>query len=171
MMENNDMLEELFKNEFLKENPNNIKVFFKYLTARIDIKNFGNSDNDLVILKNSDENSKVSSPEWFKDSEGVGWIIQSRKGSMDLKIKIVNDGKLRISLRGMDFRDSRKNRMPIYIDYTRFSVDGRDILDSRVTVWHDDPTYQYIKEGVKDGDILNLHFEWEPADVFSVYVK
>lgn len=165
------MLEELFKNEYLKENPDNIKVFFKYLTARIDIKNIGKSDNNLVILENSDEDSKVSSPEWFKDFEGSGWIIQSMKGSMDLKIKIINDGKLNISLRGIDFRDSRKNRMPIYIDYTRFSVDGMDILDSRVTVWHDDPTYQYIKEEVKDGDVLDLHFEWEPVDVFSVYMK
>lgn len=61
--------------------------------------------------------------------------------------------------------------MPIYIDYTEFSVNGRNILDSRITVWHDNPTFQYIREGVKDGEILDLHFEWEPFDKFSVYVK
>ena len=81
---------------------------------------------------------------------------------LDLKIKIIKDGKLTIWLRGIDFRKYNNHRRPIYIKFTKFLVNNQQIFDSDIIVWHDDPTYHYIKEDVKDGEIMDLHFEWEP---------
>lgn len=148
-------------NRFLKADPDNIKVLLKYLNGRIDIKNFGDSDNDILILENSDDTSEVNTPQWFKTSEGRGWTIQSKKGELDLKIKIVKDGKLTIWLRNLDYRDSKHMQLPIYIDFTKFSVNGNDIFNFPITVWHNNP-YIYTKEKVNDGEILDFHFEWEP---------
>ena len=43
----NEFVEKLYKNEFLKKDPNNLKIFLKYITARIDIVNREVKDNDL----------------------------------------------------------------------------------------------------------------------------
>ena len=158
----NEFVEKLYKNEFLKKDPNNLKIFLKYITARIDIANREMKDNDVIILDNSDLECEINSPSWLNDSRGTGYILQSYKGVLDLKVKCVKDGQLTIWLRGIDFREFKNNRLPIYIKFTEFSVNNKQIFDSDIVVWHDNPTYNYIKEDVKDGEILDLHFEWEP---------
>ena len=62
----------------------------KYHTARIDIKNYGNSNNRIIILENNDPDSQVSEPRWFIDYTGKGTKITSSEGILDLKIKCVN---------------------------------------------------------------------------------
>ena len=158
----NEFVEKLYKNEFLKKDPNNLKIFLKYITARIDIVNREVKDNDIIFLENSDDECEINSPNWINDSRGTGYIIQSYKGVLDLKIKIIKDGKLTIWLRGIDFRKYNNHRRPIYIKFTKFLVNNQQIFDSDIIVWHDDPAYHYIKEDVKDGEIMDLHFEWEP---------
>ena len=160
MQQDNKILEKIYENEFLKKNPNNIGIFLKYVTARIDIVNRKMKDNDILILENSDNECKVLSPPFFKDLRGTGYIFQSFKGKLDLKIKCINDGDLTIWLRGVDFR-YLNNRLPVYIKFTKFSVNNIQIFDSDIVVWHDNPTYHYIKEDLKDGEILYLHFELE----------
>ena len=49
-----EVFNELMEHEFFKNNTDNLRILFKYLTARIDIKNYGSSDNDIIVLENSD---------------------------------------------------------------------------------------------------------------------
>ena len=154
-------LEKLLIHNFIKKDPNNVKFFFKYITGRIDIKNIGSSENSLSILENSDEDCVVNTPEWFKTDEGIGWTFQSKKGELDLKIKMVKEGKLRIWMRNIDFRDRINRRLRIYIDFTKLSVNGVEVFNTPMTVWHDTP-YIFTKMKVEDGEIIDLHFEWEP---------
>ena len=107
----NDVLDEFLSFNFFKKNPEKINIFFKYLTARVDLKNFGNMGNNLIFLENSDSDCEVYTPHWFKNREGTGWIIHSKKGSIDLKVKCVNDGKFNLYLRGLDYRDNNNNRI------------------------------------------------------------
>ena len=72
----------------------------KYITGRIDLKNFGSEYNSIQIVKNTDSTSKVEYPRWFKSDNGEGIIVQSKKMHLDLIIKCVNDGLLKIWLRG-----------------------------------------------------------------------
>ena len=147
----------------------NVEFFLKrYNTARIDIKNFGKKDNNIEIIEKNDLNLDIIQPSWFDDSSGVGTQIHSDEGILDLKIKCINDGELRITLRSMDVRDRNGKRFPIYIDYTKFYINGECIFDSRISVSHD-MCYNYIKDDVKDGEIIDMHIEWEPFDQNSLY--
>ena len=58
--------------------------------------------------------------------------------------------------------------MPIYIDYTKFVINGQTIFDSRLSICHDTP-YRYFQENVKNNDILDIHIEWEPFGSNSFY--
>ena len=140
----------------------------KYVTARIDFKNFGTEENNLEILECSDLSSEIFAAPWLNDDEGVGWVINSRKGSIDLKIKCINDGQLQILLRGIDFRDRNHDRVPVFIDYTNLTINGICIFDSRISVHHDN-SYKYLKKDVKDGEIFDIHIEWEPFDYQGIY--
>ena len=121
-MENEKNFNEIMQHKFFKDNADNLSILFKYFTARIDLKNCGESDNNLIILENSDSDSVVYCPKWYKNYEGIGTVITSKKGCIDLKIKCVNEGILKIGLRGIDFKDSKNTRVPIYIDYTKFII-------------------------------------------------
>ena len=140
----------------------------KYVTARIDIKNFGTEENNLTIMECSDLSSEIFAAPWLNDDEGVGWVINSRKGNIDLKIKCINDGQLQILLRGIDFRDRNHVRVPVFIDYTNLTINGNCIFDSRISVHHDN-SYKYLKKDVKDGEIFDIHIEWEPFDYQGIY--
>ena len=165
---NEKVFNEIMKHEFFKNNADNLSILFKYFTARIDLKNCGESDNNLIVLENSDPDSIVYCPEWYKNYEGIGTVITSKKGCIDLKIKCVKDGTLNIGLRGIDFKDRKNTRVPIYIDYTKFIINGQTIFDSRLSISHDRP-YSYSRDNVKNDDIFDIHIEWEPFCPNSVY--
>ena len=84
------------------------------------MKNFGSEDNSVEIIFNSDSKSQSQFPNWFKTEQGDGLVISSDKNSLDLKIKCIEDGELKIWLRGLDVRDKDNKRIPIYINYTKF---------------------------------------------------
>ena len=167
-MENEKNFNEIMQHKFFKDNADNLSILFKYFTARIDLKNCGESDNNLIILENSDSDSVVYCPKWYKNYEGIGTVITSKKGCIDLKIKCVNEGILKIGLRGIDFKDSKNTRVPIYIDYTKFLINGHTIFDSRLSICHDMP-YSYSRDNVKNDDIFDIHIEWEPFGSNSIY--
>ena len=131
--------------------------YSKYNTARIDIKNEGNPGNHIELIENSDKNSLISFPEWF-NKNGKGLIITSEKQNLTLKIKCVGNGELKIWLRGIDFKDKNKNRLPIYINYTHMSINNQNILKTSKTVCHDAP-FKIIRT-VTNNDILILKLSW-----------
>lgn len=138
----------------------------KYYTSRIDIKNRG-INNDIMILEINDLNSRIDRPNWFNDSLGSGINIYSSKGFLDLKLKCINDGELKIELRGLDVRDKNGKRFPVYIDYTNFSINGDSIIDTNQLTWHDQP-YVFSKL-VQDSEIVDIHIEWTPFNSSSEF--
>ncbi len=137
-----------------------IEGILKYSTARVDLKNYGSATNSIVVLEN--RNGTASQPKWFCDSHGQGTVVSSGKTEMTLKIQCVGSGQLRIALRGIDFRIKDKTRFPIWICYTKFSVNGTPILKDSVCVCHDIPFSYSLK--VNDGDIFVLDFGWKALD-------
>ena len=101
----------------------------------------------------------ISQPEWFADLNGIGSTITSDNKKLDLSVKCINDGKLKIDFRGIDFKDSNNNRIPIYIDYREIKIDGKSIIDGSTVLWHDNKL-EYSKD-VKDGQIVNINLKWE----------
>lgn len=162
------ILNEENDNEFLKSLPiyhtNRTDI---YNTSRIDIKNFGKNDNSIEIIENSDSTAYIDFPKWFKNNQGSGVVIKSNKSSIDLKIKCINNGRLNIQLKGVDVRDKKDNRFPIYIDYISLIINNKEYIEENKLTWHDEPLI--IERKVKNNELIRLHVEWKPFTSSSLY--
>ena len=146
----------------LNVNPEFPLLVSKFMTGRIDIKNNNSPDNAVEVIENSDKSSKLDFPLWLKDDEGAGCLIESTAGYLDVKVKCIGDGELSIKLRGVNASDKNNKRYPVYIDYTKLSINGEDIIKENTLVWHDEP-FSY-EMPVADGEILTIHLEWMPIN-------
>lgn len=155
-------IENEINSQFFNENAEFLK---KYLDSRIDIKNYGNKTNDISLLFVDDSSLNITQPSWFNDDEGIGTIINSAKGYLNLAFKCVNDGKLIMSFKGIDYRDKNRNRIPIYIDYTYVVINDEIIIDESTVSWHDNP-FIFEKE-VSDGEIITMEVKWRPVNYES----
>ena len=156
-----------FNQDEIYHQPSNFSAqLLKYGTARIDIKNSGTEFNSIEIIENDDVNSHESQPKWLSNDKGSGLIINSYRGSLNLKIKCIQKGLLTIRLRGLDVRDKNGNRFPIYIDYVTFSVNNVEQTNHKL-VCHDKP-FTFRKE-VEDNEVVDLHIEWMPFNRLSNY--
>jgi len=126
--------------------------------ARLDIKNAGAPNNDIVIKDISDINAKVAAPAWYAQN-GQGYVIESNTGSLRLELVMVGNGLFRINLRGRDVRYDGVNRLPVWIKYNSLVVDDDVIFAERQTVWHD-AAYKY-EFAVKDGQKVILNVDWD----------
>ena len=140
-----------------------------YNSARIDIKNYGSNENKIRLIEEILPSSSISFPDWFKSDEGEGMIIESENGSIDIKFECINEGILKIFLRGQDILDKNLVRFPVYIDFINLKVNGEQIFKESKLVWHDRP-YIFEKE-VKNSEIVDVHVEWLPFNKFSVFKR
>lgn len=129
------------------------------ITARIDIKNEAGESNDIEILY-IDKIVSISTPQWFCYN-GKGYILHSQKGSLDISFKCIGDGNLTIYLRAKDIRDENSIRLPIFINYKSFRLNGQEMLSALKECSHDKP-YKFECQ-VKDGDSMQVYIEWEPS--------
>ena len=138
--------------------------YTEVLYARIDIKNGGADSNDAEVIDISDAAAEVGAPAWMRKN-GNGRMIKSGAGTLSFKVKCKGDGKLSISLKGEDVRNAENKRIPIWVDYTKLSVNGKTIFDAVKPAWHDAP--QVYSMDVKDGQVIVVQAEWLP-DCISV---
>lgn len=155
-----------FKKEFESNDTDNLRLSKCNEIARVDMKNFGVGTNDIVILKNSDINSKITFPKWFNNEKGKGKIIESKKGEINLKLKIVNNGRLRLVLRSIDLRDYG---LESYVDYTSLIINGDEYLLNNHNVFTHDEPFVFNKQ-VKDSQIFDIHITWMTYDKINEYV-
>lgn len=133
-----------------------------YYTSRIDIKNYGNQNNHIEFLYVSDDKSKLELPDWFKDKNGVGAVVESFESNLDLKIKCINDGKLILKLKGIDAK-WKGVRIPIFINFKSVIINGVQQINEYKLVSHDD-NYE-CSVNVCDGDIVFIHIESSPFKI------
>lgn len=143
------------------------KLLIKYYTARIDIKNSGNSNNKVQVIKNDDPDALIFQPDWFHNWDGIGTQIESNKCSLTIKLKCINSGTLRFWLKGINYNDKLNNRFPVYIDYTIFEINGENLLHENKVASLDAPIY--FGRNVSDGEILKIHIKWLPVNNNSKY--
>lgn len=65
------------------------------LSSRIDIKNNGTEQNRVKIIAS---NCKIETPSWFTNAQGVGQVVEYNNGIQKMTIKVIQDGRLRISI-------------------------------------------------------------------------
>lgn len=102
---------------------------------RVDIKNYGNADNAVVI---GADNAIIDQPEWYANEQGFGQILESTELKQRVSITVINDGKLLMNFLEADRREKGK-RFPLWIDYKSIKINGKEILSTPVATWHDKP--------------------------------
>ncbi len=143
----------------INDNDKLIDKFKNYFTARIDIKLAAKGDFQINDI--SDDKANVWKPDWF-NKDGVGYQIQSYAGKLEFVAKAMVNGLILLHLRGLDMRRPEDNskRIPYWIDYTKFTVNGNTIFDKLTPAWHD-KTYFYSMNA-KAGDEIKIQVEWLP---------
>ena len=165
--EENKQMENEINSHYFDENANFLK---KFLESRIDIKNYGNETNNIIILNDENQSLNITQPSWFTDEEGIGTLVNSVKGDLNLSLKCVNDGKLVLGFKSVDFKDKNGNRIPIYIDYTEIVVNDEIIVDESLVAWHDAPFI--FEKKVKNDEIINIKAKWAPIGFESnIYLE
>jgi len=138
-------------------------------TIRFDIKNVGNSDNTIEVIKNTDENASEYAPEWFTDKNGIGKVIRSSNEHIHFQIQCIKTGTLKIFLRTLDLRDKNRQRIPVKVDLEQLIVNNNTLVDENILISHDKP-YE-ITRNVKDGEIIDVIAHWSPISSKSTYFE
>lgn len=131
--------------------------------VRLDFKNYGGEDNEVIILDISDDNAMLRKDSWFTNSEGIGVTVESNKHDLDFKLKCKGDGKLKVRLRSRDVWDKNNNR--IYIEYETVLINSVNVLDKIKIASHDNPII--VERDVKDGDIFDVYVKWKNINVIN----
>ena len=130
-------------------------------TARIDVKNFG-VDNNVIVTNLLDERPvNITKPDWFKNEEGQGIVVEGASGFAKLSLRFVGRGIMKIDLRGITKFGPYQNRLPYWITFLSFRINGREILQKPVNIWHDKP--MTLKKQVQDGEVMIIEFSWCPC--------
>ena len=116
---------------------------------------------NFQILSISDKKANVSKPDWFQKG-GIGYIIQSHVGKLELFAKTSVEGQLSFRLRGISVYNpkDKTKRIPHWIGYTKFVVNEKVIFDKMTPAWHDKPcNYALNVEANKE---IRIQVEWLP---------
>ena len=149
-----ELRESVREYETLRSHP----VLDNYITARVDMKL---EAGDVEILEVSDWNARVYTPDYMLRG-GTGYVVESRLGQMKLRLRCLAGGKLHLILRGLVVRDREDQRIPYFVDYNSFKIDGRELLKGRRPVSHDVPFKQELE--VQPGQEIVLELTWLPHD-------
>lgn len=126
--------------------------------CRFDLKNIGNEFNRINIVDNYN-NLHITFPSWFRDHYGQGCQIEGGVNKLNLKFQCVNEGMLKIILRGLDYSNPNGLRCPVYINFTNFKLNDEVIFNRNILICHDQP-YEF-EISSKDKDIFNIYLEFK----------
>lgn len=153
----------LLKQKYLQEKYQNAQcqsICRQLKSIRIDVKNFGNTNNAIKI----ETSAKVFEPEWFSNVQGKGQVVSANKKIQNIIIKAIQNGKLRLDFKGIYKNVDGKN-YPLWVDYKSIKINGKEQLTAPVATWHDKP-YRF-EMPVKDGQVINI----EVAQQYHQYTK
>ena len=135
--------------------------FKRWFSLRLDIQMKTTNREDFQIVSVSDAKADIRKPAWF-NKNGVGYVIQSYVGKLNIIFKIVDGGTVTLNLKGLFYPDpeDKRKHIPYWIDCTKFAVNDNVIFNKLTPIWHDKP-YSYKFEA-KAGEEVTLSVEWLP---------
>ncbi len=136
-----------------------------YSMARFDLR-ANKKGTDIEVLNKLDTDTKITkNPAWsLKDGLNID-IVETKKQVIDLEVQCIGDGELEIKLRGMNY-NCKDKKLPIYVNYKKFTINGKNQLENNKLIWHDSPYKMLV--AVKNGQIVKIHCEWEPINQNTV---
>lgn len=143
------------------------EVFDILNSARIDVKNIGGENNEILVASKSDNDLFTEVPNWWADKHGKGRVLQSTKGKLEVKLRCIGNGKLTVKLMGPYMKDNSGNVLSIKTDYTLVTLtnssNGEVIFSSdNVTYTTDSRHPKIIETECTDGQVFILELNWSP---------
>ncbi len=125
--------------------------------ARIDIKNQGEG-NDVKIVVVEGENCNVTRPQWFAKG-GTGYVVETSDKHIVFELECQRAGNLIIRLQGIDRHVLGRDRLPLWVDYTKLVINGEELIKEVQPLWHD-KSYSCTRQ-VTDGEKIGVKIEWK----------
>ena len=113
----------------------------------------------IKVLDSSDADAVIRYPDWFNDEKGSGLTFESSRGNVNLDLLCDGDGTLNIFVRGVDFRNHKGNRIPVYVNCSDVRINGKKVIDKNTLICHDEPLFYSLE--VKNGDVINIQAKWK----------
>ncbi len=114
-------------------------------------------------------NPTITYPTWYQNEEGKCCTIISSSNKIYLKIKCINDGFLKINLRGPDKRGLNKSKQPVYVCYHKMLINNESLFSKDYLVWHDKP-YIYTRD-CEDGEIIDIKIECSTLNNYYPFIN
>lgn len=173
-----DILERLsFRNteqeeQKLKKDKENVlkKTLSLLLPVRIDIKNNGNYNNDLIVTADA---CRITTPAYYTNDKGVGYVVEYSKLFNTIKLKIIHDGTLQINFKTQDKR-YEGCKYHFWINYKSIRIDGKELLSNPISAWHDKPfRYQMAVKHNQEItiDIENSYYAYSKGELIDIIEK
>lgn len=133
------------------------------ITARIDITTpLVDADTPQFEVYIDDADMPEEQADWMPKFGNQGYVLQKDDGVQDIKLNALKDIDIELILRGPDKRDENNQFIPVWVTYTSLTVNGKEILQEAVNVWHNKPFRYTIN--AKAGEEYKIHAEWTKAD-------
>ncbi len=136
----NNFKEKKIDQERFKNSLHWLNQVWKY--SRIDIKNKGNSSNDIKFFERDiryDKDLSIEAPDWFQNENGKGVKIEFKGRKKHLHFQCKNNGHLEIAIRGLDYRNIHNERKPVYINCITLTLNGKSFISKDMLINHDNP--------------------------------
>ena len=135
-------------------------------TARIDISEKTANSNPCFEVREVSTKKLLSPAKWMANWGSQGYVIQKNAMSEELEITAISDKcKINFALRGpwelKDKNDSKKGIKELWVEYTKFAINGQDILLSPKPAWHNKPIYHSVT--AQKGNIFYVLLNWRKA--------
>lgn len=133
-------------------------------TARIDISEKTTNSHPCFVIKNLEDGKFPPTAGWMAKWGTQGYVIQKDGMSEELEIAATSDKcKINFALRGpwelKDKNDSKKGIKELWVEYTKFAINGQDIITKPTSAWHNKPIYHSIT--AQKGNVFNIKINWQ----------
>ena len=133
-------------------------------TARIDVSEKTANAAPCFRLIDKNTGKELSQAGWMPKWGSRGYVMAKNGNSADLQINVVADNcKIDISLKGpwelKDKNDSKKGLKEHWVEYTKFTVNGKSAIRQYTPAWHNKPIRHTIT--AQKGDTLNIAAKWQ----------
>ena len=120
--------------------------------ARIDLSTPYTDESQFIVY--SEDGQELPEATWLSKFNYRGYVVQKNGINCIFSMKSNNDIKVKLALRGPDKRDENNKVIENWVDFTSVTVNGEEILDENVAVWHNKPFYYTIN--AKAGETYNV---------------
>ena len=133
-------------------------------TARIDISEKTVNSRPCFEVREVSTKKLLTPAKWMANWGSQGYVIQKDSISEELEITVNSDKcKINFVLRGpwelKDKNDRNKGIKELWVEYTKFAINGEDIITKATPAWHNKPIYHTIT--AQKGNVFNVKINWQ----------